>query len=432
MGKALSQLYVFTMGLSIASLIIISVLLVAAGLGRSQKDEASKWFFYVVLFDLLSAIPEFIMAGIMSGEGSGRIVFVLLHTLNYSTYVFSVLATFALAKYIFEYLSTKNIDFRPPVRAVTFICGFALIFHAIAEVTNLYSWFDESKLYYKSDLFWLGYVPNVMVFIICFYALIKCRSKLRLREGIFLSIYMWAIVICFALESFNEEVWIAYFGDAVSLLLIYVMIQIEMMQTIQKQNIELEEHRVAIMISQIQPHFLYNALNSIDNLFYCDEEKAHDALYMFAEYLRRNMDSLDKKELIPFEHELRHTRQYLELETLRFKEKLRIEYDIRTENFFIPALTLQPIVENAVRYGASKKRTGGTIQIYTEELKQSYRITVKDDGVGFELDKPYPDDSRSHRGIQNVRERLALMCRGSLHIESTLGEGTTVVIEIPK
>jgi len=170
----------------------------------------------------------------------------------------------------------------------------------------------------------------------------------------------------------------------------------------------------------------------------CDRNpQAQNALLAFSEYLRVNMDSLSQTQPIPFETELRHVKQYLWLEKLRFEERLRVEYDIRTTDFMLPVLTVQPVAENAVYHSLFKNGRGGTVTIKTEETDNSFRITVVDNGLGFNPAQPPENngrshDGRSHLGIENVRSCLATMCGGTLAIRSILGAGTTVMIEIPK
>lgn len=194
---------------------------------------------------------------------------------------------------------------------------------------------------------------------------------------------------------------------------------------------ELAEGRISIMLSQIQPHFLYNVLASIRRLCTVDANEARDALAELSKYLRVNMDSLTLAVPIPFRKELEHVDIYLSLEKRRFGERLQIVLDIQTHNFALPALTLQPIVENAVRYGVTKKDEGGTVTIMAKETDAAFVITVSDDGGGFDPNVK-KDDGESHVGIENVRNRLAAMCGGTLTVRSEIGTGTTVVIKIPK
>jgi len=204
-----------------------------------------------------------------------------------------------------------------------------------------------------------------------------------------------------------------------------------MERKINQLELELMESNISIMLSQIQPHFLYNSLSAIRELCRIDPETAVEAVDEFASYLRGNLDALVIKEPIQFENELRHVKTYLSLEKKRFGDKLNIVYDIRAENFLIPALTLQPIVENAVRHGVTKREEGGTVTVKSEESETEAIITVTDDGIGFDPDE-IKKSGHISIGIGNVRSRLTAMCGGLVAVNSEPGAGTAVVITIPK
>ena len=196
-------------------------------------------------------------------------------------------------------------------------------------------------------------------------------------------------------------------------------------------ELRLQESQISIMLSQIQPHFLYNTLNSIYQLCETNPMRARSLVNSFSEYLRNNLSSLEAPGLIPFATELSHVNTYLDIEKVRFEDTLEIEYDIKCVDFSLPVLTVQPIVENAVKHGTSKKRGGGTVKIMADEDNESYVITVSDTGCGFDPEKPKNDGNR-HVGIENVRQRLINMCGGTLTIESKVGVGTLATIIIPK
>jgi len=200
-----------------------------------------------------------------------------------------------------------------------------------------------------------------------------------------------------------------------------------------KTKVELEnnEAKTQIMISQIQPHFIYNTLNSI--YYLCEKEPlaAQQAIGEFADYLRENLNLNSSKEIVPFSQELAHIEKYLSLEKMRFEEDLNVEYDIQCTCFKIPSLSLQPLVENAVKHGLGKKTGGGTIFISSIETYECYKVVIHDDGVGFDVDKPLSSD-RVHIGLDNTKERLARMINATLNVESTIGIGSTMTIKIPK
>ena len=105
-------------------------------------------------------------------------------------------------------------------------------------------------------------------------------------------------------------------------------------------------------------------------------------------------------------------------------------FEMNSEDFHIPALTIQPIVENAIKHGLMKLKKGGTIHVISYETETDYCVLVEDDGVGF--DTSLMIDERAHVGLRNIRERLKAMVNGTIDIESTVGVGTKVLVTIPK
>ena len=199
-------------------------------------------------------------------------------------------------------------------------------------------------------------------------------------------------------------------------------------QQIQK---ELYEAKVSVMVSQIQPHFMYNALSSIAMMCTLNPETAQEATVTFADYLRGNMDSLKQTSPVPFEMELEHLKKYLYIEKLRFADLLNIEYDIQTTDFKLPLLSIQPLVENAVKHGVGMAEDGGTVTISTRETDSAYEVIVEDNGVGFDVNEQ-KNDGRSHVGMENTKKRLHDMCGGEVVITSEIGKGTTAKVILPK
>ena len=195
---------------------------------------------------------------------------------------------------------------------------------------------------------------------------------------------------------------------------------------------ELYEAKVQVMVSQIRPHFMYNALSSIAVLCDIDPKTAKEATITFAKYLRGNMDSLKQTAPVPFEKELDHLKKYLYIEKLRFDDLLNIEYDIQATDFELPLLSIQPIVENAVKHGVGMKKYGGTVKISSFETEDAFEVVISDDGVGFDTEAPKKADDRSHVGMDNTRRRLKDMCGAELITTSKIGEGTVARVIIPK
>ena len=182
-------------------------------------------------------------------------------------------------------------------------------------------------------------------------------------------------------------------------------------------------------MTQIQPHFLFNTIATFKALCRKDPEKAGELADKFGTYLRQNLDSIDTTELIPFEKELEHTRLYSEIEMVRF-ENMCVNYDIEDKDFLIPSLTVQPLVENAIRHGV-RIREEGIITVHSYLQAGNHVICIEDNGVGFDPDR-IDDDHRQHIGIRNVRDRIEMLCGGSLEISSRMNEGTVVTVRIPQ
>lgn len=205
---------------------------------------------------------------------------------------------------------------------------------------------------------------------------------------------------------------------------------IEQEKKLALQNSQLAQLRTETMQSQIKPHFIYNTLSAIAALCTIDPKKAKAITLSFSEYLRGNLKSITEKGTVPFSKELDHVNAYLNVEKARFEDKLNIEYHIGTMDFYLPPLTVQPIVENAVKHGITKNANGGTVKIITIKDMLGYRIIIEDDGVGFDSEK-LPENDISHLGISNVRERIIAMCSGSLTVRSKINIGTSAEIFIP-
>lgn len=194
-------------------------------------------------------------------------------------------------------------------------------------------------------------------------------------------------------------------------------------------NAQLTESRISTMMSQIRPHFIYNTLGSIEQLCIIDPPKAGELVHNFAKYLRGNFGELDNPKPILMSQEMEHVRHYISIENVRFPD-MTFSFEMNSDDFHIPALTIQPIVENAIKHGLMKLSKGGTIRVVSYETESHYCVSVEDDGVGFDTDVLL--DERKHVGIRNIRGRLKAMVNGTLEIESRVGIGTTVLIKIPK
>lgn len=181
----------------------------------------------------------------------------------------------------------------------------------------------------------------------------------------------------------------------------------------------------AFLASQIQPHFLYNTLTTIQELCWSDPELAADTVLHFADYLRQNIDFMSYKDKIPFEEERRHIDNYIHIQRSRFEDAVGFVLDIGVTDFMLPPLTVQPLIENAVSHGIRRGSGRGTVQLTTRRKGNQVIITVSDDGTGFDPAQV------GNRSLENIRSRIALTMGGSMTIRSSLGIGTEVCLHIP-
>ena len=196
-----------------------------------------------------------------------------------------------------------------------------------------------------------------------------------------------------------------------------------------EQERKLTEQRIATMMSQIRPHFIYNTLGTIGQICLEDPQKAANLVQQFSLYLRGNFTELDHAAPICISKELEHVQHYVSIEQVRFPD-IQVKYDLKAGEFVLPALTVQPLVENAIKHGLMGLESGGCVEISTYETQDEFCVYVKDDGIGF--DQNAFVDEKKHIGIKNIRERIEAVCGGTLTINSIPGMGTTARITIPK
>lgn len=317
--------------------------------------------------------------------------------------------------------------------------GAVIASGAVNSVLALLSLFNVMVIY-DTQFFWL--LTHICIYAVllgcCVYECVckRVTDRLAMASGFLLIIAAFADMISFFLgTSFagicSKAVFLGLFLIHIVRIIRIIPMNYKAAREAEQLKAELAENRISIMLSQIQPHFLYNCLNTIYGLCEKDPSAAKKAVSDFSDYLRGNMDSVSRNSPVPFETELKHVNAYLSLEKTRFKNKLEIVWDIKANDFLLPALTVQPLVENAVKHGICKAENGGRLAISSRELDDRYEIEVSDNGIGFDVNTP-PNDGKSHLGIENVRNRLWKMCKASLELSSEVGKGTSAVIILPK
>lgn len=362
----------------------------------------------------------------------GAGVHILLVAVDFLLYSCHYVLLGTMTDYLALFLEQQGVKCKNAVRIVWGIAIFGITLIVLSQFNGMYYTIDAQNNYVRQDGVFLFAMIGVTGLLVDLYLFLHHRKRLPKEEGQTFTVLLIVSLLASTIQAFVYGVFYLYITTTFVAVCIYIFIQVEQTRKISEKELELEKSHTAIMLSQIQPHFLYNSLTAIKSLCSTDPLKAKEAIVYFSNYLRGNMDSLTIDTMIPFEKELSHIETYLALEKMRFGEALKVNYEISCLYFLLPVLSVQPLVENAVRYGITKKEDGGTLTIMTNETDAAIIITVSDDGRGFDLQEKKDQSLRSHIGIENVKNRLALQCGGTLSITSEKGIGTTAIVIIPK
>lgn len=319
------------------------------------------------------------------------------------------------------------------------VCVMAL--SAVANISMILLAFSGVVLMYDTLRFWLPMqLVCCPVLIMCCGAELFSGNKKKILDLLmYLLIFMGILLDCMGIVSsiftraiLTKAVLLLFFTVKFIQFANSIITNSRTSKRVYKLEKELEESRIAMMLSQMHPHFIFNVLGTIRGLCRENPEQAWVGLGDFSEYLRANMNALTNEKSIPFVRELAHVESYLRLEHMRLGDELKVVYDIQEKDFYLPPLTLQPLVENAVKHGIFYKAGGGTVVIRSRREADKIILSVEDDGLGFEAAAQEADFAqRKHHGLANVGNRMEKMLGGTLHIESQPGHGSTVTLEFP-
>ena len=277
--------------------------------------------------------------------------------------------------------------------------------------------------------------PLMVVFLVVFSAMVGFGSLFEVlsdatKREKFVSVIYFIITLAFVIvQGFNLGLSLAYFAPAIITLIIYVNFYTSRASELAQRESKLKEERFSILVSQMQPHFLYNALSSIIAVK-GNPPTTQEALFSFSTVLRNNIEMLECDHPIPMDEEMDHVDSYLDLEKLRFKEKLNVEIDTDDTSFQVPPMTVQALVENSIRHGVTKKAEGGTVKISSKLEDGFHVIRISDDVNGFDV-STLKDSNPDHVGIKLTSKRIEEMVHGTLKVESAIGLGTMITIRIP-
>ena len=413
-----NEMSLLNVSLLVFSALVTLFLLIGAITDMNRKSRFMSSFIILLISNILMQLGE---AGIWFFAGELENI-VLLNISAMMSMVFSYVLISAYAHCLTEFVcERKKVSFVPNY-IILAICSIYILLSVISLFNGMFFSFDENGCFVNGPMYGLVRAFDLIVIIIGIFWVMCYRKILTLREISFLISFNVLPLLSMTLQRFWEPTP-QYMAVTLSLIVIYVLFHGEITR-------QLADSRISIMLSQIQPHFMHNMLTTIMYMCRTEPEEAEKTVGQFADYLRANMDSLTLKQCIQFETELKHVKTYWSLEEKRFGDKIRAVYDIQENSFMLPSLTIQPIVENAVKHGMRKgKQLTVTIRTYSDV--NNYYVEINDDGRGFDVNA-FENDGKSHIGIKNVQQRLKMMCGGELMVNSVPNQGTDAVIKIPK
>ena len=353
------------------------------------------------------------------------------------------MATAERIVYFFEGLSLSSLMFMPTI-ILLHSCGeslkSSLLFKAVAALLAVYyimfivGQFADAvycvtpdNQYIRGPLFALWLSPLVVIMILNIAGVIKRRQKLSKRYFIGLLVYMIPMTVSLLFHMFLEAEIYVVLCMALFAFVMFGLILADNMERFMQQQREIANQRAELMVLQMRPHFISNTMMGIYYLCDQDPQKAKQVTLDFTTYLRKNFTAIASEDTVPFTAELEHTRAYLAVEQAQFEDDLIVNFDTPHTMFRVPPLTLQPIVENAVKHGMRTTKEPLHISVVTRKTDNAIEIIVEDNGAGYAP----ADDNEPHIALSNIRRRLDMMCKGKLEITPREGGGTSVKVTIP-
>lgn len=413
---------------------------------RKPSTPRSRFFTYICVCQsllLLSDALAYLCEGNPSYINRGIVI-----TANFTLYILGYVLMALFTMYLMAYIE-RNGEAEPisrmPLRIVLILSTLGILLTTVSQFNHMYYVIDADSVYVRGNMFWLSQAIGIAGLIVNAMLLFSYGQRLRKNELAVLAVYIVLPVISMAIQIITYGFALLNLANTISTIIIFLCVHLdyvrkerELNQKILQQGMELASERatlahtrVDLLRSQIQPHFIYNTLGTISELCLIDPPKASEVVIEFSKYLRGNFDELECNVPIRVSREIEHVKHYTAIENVRFPD-MKFYYELHSLDFSVPALSIQPLVENAVKHGLMGRDSGGTVRISTYETIDAFYVQVRDNGVGFDTNVPFAKRDRIHLGIDNIRERVRIMCGGELSIESTPGRGTVSTVKIPK
>ena len=304
--------------------------------------------------------------------------------------------------------------------------AFAILLVSVPFIDG-FIYITSENQYFRGPLYPFPLLPIIAALLFTFAGVLRRRAQLSRKVFLAFLIAILPIVAALTVQLFADVFPLIDFSYVLSALAMYSLILSDQIEQDRQQQREIAHQRASVMVLQMRPHFIYNTLMSIHSLCRLNPRKAEQITMDFTNYLRRNFNAVASDSAIPFATELEHTRAYLAVEQAQYDDMLVVDYDTPFTQFRLPPLTLQPIVENAVKHGMDLDADPLHISIRTQRTEAGAEIVVEDTGTGFDPS----DESKPHATLKNIQQRLEMMCHGKMTIMPREGGGTVVKVTIP-
>ena len=315
-------------------------------------------------------------------------------------------------------------------RLVIGLWGIYFILLGIAQCTTFLYYVTPDNEFIRGSWHPLLVAPLAAIMLLNLAGVIRRRNRLPDKYYVAFLIHLLPMTVATLIHAVIYVPLLVVFGLSFSMLSMFGIILCDQIEQYMRQQREIAHQRASIMVLQMRPHFIFNTMMSIYYLCAQDSKKAQQVTLDFTSYLRKNFSAIASENTIPFANELEHTRAYLAVEQVQFEDGLFVEYDTPHTRFRVPPLTLQPIVENAVKHGMDPDSAPLRICIRTRETDAGHVITVEDNGPGFA--QTNMDESEPHIALANIQQRLEIMCGGKLTVMPREGGGTVVKVILPE
>ena len=292
---------------------------------------------------------------------------------------------------------------------------------------GIYSISADNRLILTGPFYNALVIPPILLMIINLLAIIRRRAALTHRQRQAFFIYTIIPLVSVLLQAVLFDLRIVVFGTSIATLAMFGFVLVDQTEAHVRQREEAARRQAQVMALQMRPHFIYNVMTSLYYICAQDPKRAQQVTFDFTNYLRANFDAVAQESEVPFSKELEHTRAYLSVEQARLENALVVDIDCPHTAFRLPPLTLQPLVENAVKHGADPELPPLHVNITSKKEADCSIIMVEDTGPGFD-EAPQADGTAS--ALDNIRERLATH-GSSLEISPRQRGGTVAIMRIP-